>query len=210
MWNFHKNRSELQLFQLYLKSRLQDVFETTEVKEEWSSMQDEYNRELYSPRLDVAVGPFATHQQLGHVYDEMINKDLAKQFIRKLVDYNRENLERHDGFVNPTTFDDIWDLNYNSRCLIAIEIENQVSRKHLLDGVVNASALGRIGIVIPWSGEKLRAFVKLVRYLQYLKYADKNTFNTTNLLIVTKEQMHTAIEEVLEAENSNIDIVNIR
>ena len=29
-------------------------------------------------------------------------------------------------------------------------IENRVSRKHLMDGAINASALGRIGVVLPW------------------------------------------------------------
>lgn len=140
----------------------------------------------------------------------MINKDLARRFIEKLIEYNQINLGMHDGFVMPATFNTIRNLNHNSRCLIAIEIENKVSRKHLIGGVVNASALGRIGVVIPWSDEKLRAFVKLVGYLQYLKNVDKNTFNTTNLLIVTKEQIQTAIEYVLPEVNSSIDRINFR
>lgn len=62
-----------------------------------------------------------------------------------------------------------------------------------MGGAINASALGRIGVVIPWSDEKLRAFVKLIRYLHYLRNAQKNTFDTSNLLIVTKDQMLHAI-----------------
>ncbi|WP_339218583.1 hypothetical protein [Paenibacillus sp. FSL W7-1332] len=44
---------------------------------------------------------------------------------------------------------------------MAIEIEHLVSRKHLMGGAINASALGRFGVVIPWSEEKLRAFIKI-------------------------------------------------
>ncbi len=72
-----------------------------------------------------------------------------------------------------------------------------------MGGAINASALGRFGIVIPWSAEKLRAFIKLVRYLHYLRRAEKNTFDTSNLLIVTKEQMDTAIQKILEQRIAN-------
>lgn len=190
-------RSELRDFQLDLKYKLQVIFEIEQVEEEWSSMRDEYDLAVYSPRIDVAVGPFATHERLGAVYDQMLENPLIRRFVERLIEYNRINLERFDGFVRPATLDEIMELNQNARCFIAIEIENQVSRKHLMGGAINASALGRFGIVIPWSPEKLRAFVKLVRYLQYLRYAEKNTFNTTNLLIITREQIQVAIEETL-------------
>lgn len=161
-------------------------------------MRDEYNLSIYSPRLDVAVGPFATHERLGHIYDDMLLNPEIEGFLRRLVEYNHINLERYgDGFVLPSQYEDILYMNHNARCFLAVEIEHLVSRKHLMGGAINASALGRFGIVIPWSDEKLRAFVKLVRYLQYLRYAEKNTFNTSNLLIVTKEQMDTALLEVI-------------
>jgi len=38
-----------------------------------------------------------------------------------------------------------------------------------MGGAIDASALGRIGIVIPWSQEKLRAFVKYAEK-KYVKY----------------------------------------
>lgn len=196
----------LKEFQEQLKNLLQELFQIDDVEEEWASMRDEYGLSIYSPRIDVAVGPFATHERLGHIYDEMINDQYPSMLIKKLVEFNRMNLEAYDGFVQPVSYDEIKYLNHNARCFLAIEIENLVSRKHLMGGAINASALGRIGIVIPWSQEKLRAFVKLVRYLQYLKYAEKNTFNTSNLLIVTKEQMVTAIYETLNSDQSTVSI----
>lgn len=198
--------SQLKEFQLQLKNSLQELFQINDVEEEWASMRDEYGLSIYSPRIDVAVGPFATNERLGHIYDDMINYHYPSIFVQKLVEYNRMNLEAYDGFVQPISFDEIKYLNHNARCFLAIEIENLVSRKHLMGGAINASALGRIGIVIPWSQEKLRAFVKLVRYLQYLKYAEKNTFNTSNLLIVTKEQMVAAIDETLNNDQSTVPL----
>ncbi|MCR8843431.1 hypothetical protein NQ117_07025 [Paenibacillus sp. SC116] len=194
-------RSIIQQYQLNLVGKLSKIFLTNDVCDEWPSMGNEYNLSIYSPRIDVAVGPFATHERLGNCYDQMIHYPRSELFFRKLVDYNRINLEMYDGFVEGSSFEEIRYLNHNARCLMAIEIENHVSRKHLMGGAINASALGRFGVVLPWTNEKLRAIVKLVRYLRYLRYAEKNTFDTTNLLIITKEQMDRAIEEALFQEN---------
>ena len=37
-----------------------------------------------------------------------------------------------------------------------------------MGGAINAAALGRIGIVVAWTDEKLIVFVKLKEYLDYL------------------------------------------
>ena len=59
----------------------------------------------------------------------------------------------------------------------------------MIGGAVNASVLGRIGILVAWSPDKLRAAIKLRRYLEFLARVGKNTFDTTNLLILSKEQL---------------------
>ncbi|AHM67198.1 hypothetical protein PPSQR21_035600 [Paenibacillus polymyxa SQR-21] len=147
---------------------------------EWAAMRDEYGLSIYSPRLDIAVGPFATHEQLGNTYDDMLRNPVIESFLRKLVECNKVNLERYeDGFVRPSEYEGILFTNHNARCFLSIEIEHMVSRKHLIGGAVKASALGRFGIIIPWPDEKLKAFVKLVRYFRYLRYAEKNTFDTS-------------------------------
>ncbi|WP_366345992.1 hypothetical protein [Paenibacillus amylolyticus] len=194
----------LKVYQIQLRDMLREVFDSEDVYEEWSAMRDEYGLSIYCPRLDVAVGPFATHERLGHTYDDMLTNPIVESFLRKLVECNKVNLERYaDGFVRPSKYEEILFTNHNARCFMSIEIEHMVSRKHLIGGAVNASALGRFGIIMPWSDEKLRAFVKLIRYFQYLKYAEKNTFDTSNLLIVTKEQMDNAIIEILNQKNQN-------
>ncbi|PKG24375.1 hypothetical protein [Niallia nealsonii] len=188
---------KLKCYQEYLKEKLKLLFPNTDVRTEWNAMRDERALNIYSPRVDVAVGPFATHQRHEFEYNEMFRIDSIRNFVERLITYNRDNLYLYGDFVEAATYDNAIYQNLNARCFMAIEIENEVSRKHLMGGAINASALGRLGVVIPWTDDKLKAFVRLVRYLHYLKEADKNTFNTTNLLIVTKEQIHTALADII-------------
>ncbi|MFN7253338.1 MAG: hypothetical protein ACK4M9_21565 [Anaerobacillus sp.] len=188
---------KLKIYQEYLKGKLEILFPNTAVRTEWDAMRDERALNIYSPRVDVAVGPFATHQRHELDYNDMFSVNRIRDFVERLITYNRDNLYRYGDFVEAGTCENIIYQNLNARCFMAIEIENKVSRKHLMGGAINASALGRLGVVIPWTDDKLKAFVRLVRYLHYLKEADKNTFNTTNLLIVTKEQFHTALSDVI-------------
>ena len=83
--------------------------------------------------------------------------------------------------------------NSNARCLMAIEIENEVSRKHLVGSLINAADLGRIGIIVARTPEKLRAFFNLSKYLLFLRSAEKPTFDTNNFLILNKEQFQTCL-----------------
>ncbi|MDM5187567.1 hypothetical protein QUF99_09615 [Bacillus sp. DX4.1] len=184
----------LKQYQNYIKGQLQVLYPQNEVETEWNAMKGERERNIYSPRIDVAVGPFAFNQRYESKYDDMVRDFKSKEFIEQLIRFNHDNLTRHGDFVEPHIYEDIIYQNRNARCFMAIEIENKVSRKHLMGGAINSSALARIGIVIPWTNDKLNAFVRLVRYLHYLKLAEKNTFNTTNLLIVTKEQFFDALK----------------
>lgn len=189
----------LKQYQNYIKNRLQDLYRQDEIEVEWNAMRGAREFNIYSPRIDVAVGPFAINQMYESEYDEMVRD--SRVFIEQLIRFNRDNLTRHGYFVEPHTYEEIIYQNRNARCFMAIEIENKVSRKHLMGGAINASALARIGVVIPWTDDKLNAFVRLVRYLHYLKLADKNTFNTTNLLIVTREQFLDALKCSLNIAN---------
>lgn len=83
--------------------------------------------------------------------------------------------------------------NRNARCFLAIEIENKVSRKHLMGGAINAAAPGRAGLAVGWSDQMVRAFVKLRAYLLYLARVGKNTFDPFNLLIVNRIQLAAAV-----------------
>lgn len=155
---------------------------------EWRSRFDLVN--CYSPRLDLAVGPFAIDGQFGHEYDRLEDRNQA--FLATIFDLYRGNVHR-SGTPGIELPDHHHSMNHNARCFLAIEIENKVSRKHLLGGVVNAAALGRYGIVVGWDQGKLRALIRTQAYLAFLALAGKPTFSTRNLIILTPTQLLSAL-----------------
>jgi hypothetical protein len=161
------------------------------VEKEWAAMRHEDG--VYSPRLDVAVGPFATGRlRCVSEFDRLVkNHD---SFLRCLYRYHLANL-RDGAALNPgIDFEHVVNRNPNARCFMAIEIENKVSRKHLMGGAINAAALGRIGIAVGWTAEKVKALVKLRTYLLFLATVGKNTFDPANLLILSKRQLKGALD----------------
>lgn len=141
----------------------------------------------YSPRLDLAVGPFAVDDlHLRDRYDELALRH--RKFLSQLWMHHRENVLRYGG-VTVTALDTALRVNWNARCFLAIEIENKVSRKHLMGGAVNAAALGRLGIVVGWTEDKVRALVQVRQYLAFLGSVGKPTIIVENLLILTREQV---------------------
>ncbi|OZT76848.1 hypothetical protein [Salinicoccus roseus] len=193
------NELDLKRFQNLLVESFKHMFEFEDdnVKGEWSSMLVERELQIYSPRIDVAIGPFAETQSNAEIYDDLLRRAQIKRFVELLINNHRQNMNCLNIYDNLNTFveyDELARMNNNARCFMAIEIENQVSRKHLMGGAINASALGRVGVLVPWTEDKLRAFARMIRYMAYLKEAEKNTFNTTNMLIVTKSQLINAIE----------------
>jgi len=181
-------------FQKSMLPKLESIFSGEEVKTEWRAMPDEPS--LYCPRLDIAVGPFAYNdQQFSQHYNEMMEH--SRLLIDRLLCFHRHNVETLSWENCQISYDDLLYKNVKARCFMAVEIENEVSRKHLIGGLVNAAALGRIGIVIAWTDEKLNAFIRLRRYLDFLGSVGKNTFDTRNLIILKAEQLSRAVEEEL-------------
>jgi hypothetical protein len=155
----------------------------------------------YSPRIDIAVGPFSMNSgvSLTDTYNEISVR--IQPLIIQLINYHRINGAEYMTSQNEhTNFDYVSRMlsrldesNYNARCFMAIEIENRVSRKHLLGGTLNACALGRIGVVIGWDQSKIRALVRLQTYWNYLASVEKLTFRPDNLIILTPNQMLDAV-----------------
>jgi hypothetical protein len=168
-----------------------ELIDCNEVRDEWRTEMD---RDIYSPRLDIAVGPFATDNgtQLTEEYNDLFetNKDFIKQlaiihFRNIMPEINGDELIHHlEAKLHFLKF-----FNPNSRCFITIEIENQVSRKHLLGGAINASALGRIAIAVGFTEEKHRAFLRLIKYYDFLEQVGKPTLPMANLLIISYPQL---------------------
>jgi hypothetical protein len=173
-----------------LTTALRGEFRDASVSAEWAALRAE--PATYSPRVDIAVGPYAIDRRYEDEYDALANRH--QRFLGQIYSRFKGNALAldADAFVSP--LDHVCALNSNARCFMAIEIDSSGSRKHLLGGMVNAAALGRVGLSVAGNPEMLRALLKTRRYLQFLADVGKNTFNTGNLMIVTVEQLAEALD----------------
>jgi hypothetical protein len=74
-----------------------------------------------------------------------------------------------------------------------VEIEKgNAAAKYLIGSALNAAALGRVGIVICWSEPRLQTLLRIREYVSQLML-EKNAFSSRNLLVLTREQMHTIV-----------------
>jgi len=170
-----------------LKKYFQNLGEEAQVENQWVPFRGEAVSK-YSPRVDVAVGPFAygtekysqEYDRLTEVSHEFLNA-LLQSFIKNSKGFSFERQIPVDcGALN--------NVNKNARCFMAMEIEKSGTRKHRLGDIVNACSLGRIGVVIAWNSSTLRSFMKITEYLSFLKDVLKPTYETRNLVIVLREQ----------------------
>jgi hypothetical protein len=176
-------------YQTRMTAALRRAFKPTPVQSEWKAFESV--EDLYSPRLDIAVGPFSTTPgSLTTDYDGLDAK--YRSITEKLQSAYELNLSRFATRVpgSATTASP----NRNARCFLAIEIENRVSRKHLMGGALNAAALGRWGIVVGWDEGKVKALLRLREYMLELKRVGKPTFSTlANLIIVSPDQFRASL-----------------
>lgn len=168
-----------------------------EVKNEWTAFTGYRNH--YSPRVDIAVGPFSVvaEQNQTQVYNQLVETEIIRLFIRKLYQVHIENvgLEVNNEITIPP-FEDLIYKNQNARCFLAVEIENENSKKHIMGSLINAASLGRIGIGVAYTDKTMRTFIRIMNYLGFLRRVEKNTYDTTNILIVSKNQMHKILTEL--------------
>jgi hypothetical protein len=186
-------------YQSEIAKKLSEIFTGLEIKKEWTADVSQFN--LYSPRLDIAIGPFAIAEGMINQYETLQIKYVT--FIRGLIDIHNSNLKNIYDDYNIRDMITSQHTNYNPRCFIAIEIENSVSRKHLIGGAINASALGRFGLFIAFNEEKFNAMKKLEGYFNFLSDAKKNTFNTNNLFILSKEQFSDYLDQYIRCHLTN-------
>ena len=106
---------------------------------------------LYSPRMDVAVGPFAfSGYRFANIdeynYEQLLALQRIDNFLEKLIEYGRvlPGFNRHH--------------NPNPRCLLSIEIENANDYKHNLGSIANCSIMGKIGVYIDYDARRLNHF----------------------------------------------------
>lgn len=176
-------------YQRQLKVQFETIFPYAEIQTEWRTQID---RNIYSPRLDLAIGPFSytNGSQLTNCYDILFEK--YSDFINKIIEIHLKNINNSKSISEEEIQKKnraLKNFNFNSRCFIALEIENQVSKKHLMGGAINAAALGRIGIAVGYDEEKHRAFLRLYKYFEFLKNKKELNFSIQNLLVISKEQL---------------------
>jgi len=161
-----------------------------EVEVQWHPFRG-HGRGMYAPRVDIAIGPFATEARYEARYGELLEQ--TRGFIECLIEKHNQNVENNE---EQTSFDRIAHFNENARCLLCIEVEDTGSRKHCLGDLVNASALGRVGILIARSENMLKVFLRQRVYLHFLERVGKNTFRSDNALVLTSEQFDECLAAV--------------
>ena len=142
-------------FQEKLKQTLEGYF--SEVEKEWTVSKNatdtfSANSKRYSPRLDIAVGPFNVTQ--GNRKDE-IERKFSNEIPRKLKT-----------LLNGLS------QNPNPRCGLAIEISFSGSSKHILGDITTASMMGLYGLVITNNKTSEKAN-RIFEYVKTLKGVGK-------------------------------------
>ena len=183
-------------YQNMLTPMMAKKFENLEVAKEWRAFKGKNYQ--YSPRVDIAVGPFSIKpgsDKMG-VYNNLIKTPSIKSFLSSIYNAHKYNIgDEWKNEVYIPDFETIMSKNQNPRCLISIEIENSSTRKHIMGSMINAASLGKTGIGIAYNEQVLKTFIRILNYMGFLKRVEKNTYDTTNFLVVTKEQFQDIINQ---------------
>lgn len=165
-------------------------FPHQEIRNEWAAFTGQIHQ--YSPRVDIAVGPFnvAPGPNLTDTYNQLTADDTTIHFLTAAFQFHQQNLDiaLYNEIVYPQ-FNHLISKNQNARCFLAFEIENKNSKKHIMGSVVNAASLGRVGIGIAFNQSTLRTFCKILNYLSFLRRVEKNSYDTTNFIVLSMEQV---------------------
>src|SRR3989344_3812972 len=171
-------------FTTLLYDKLKSIFPPELIIPEWRASkdsEDDFNNiEYYAPRVDVAIGPFNINRQIQennltfHHFATQHRELLLRLFnISHLAESSSYSFE---GFMES--------LNINPRCFIAVEIENTKDGKRAIGDILNASVMGKIGVVVPIGQDKYRMFEKIKKYFNYLKDVQKLPEDFNNVLII--------------------------
>lgn len=138
--------------QIEIKRLLGRYFKDVHI--EWSAAKNATDSlirdpERYTPRTDIAVGPFNVDPgRGGEISADLISSKSLHEALSPLI------------------------ANKNPRCLLAIEVVYSGSSKHLLGDLLNSSALGLYGIVVCKSEMKAKV-MRNVRYIKQITELEK-------------------------------------
>jgi len=179
-------------YQELASDSLSKIFGGSNVIKEWNVAKESKNaftRELYSPRLDIAIGPFNIDENIEYNQNNIKSTIFSKRSFIETMLQNSEpptNTFTLDRFLN--------NINQNPRCFLAIEIENSGSSKHMLGNIVNVSILASIGVVIPFSDKKLSLCKRITKYVTFATEVRKLKGVFKNVLIINKANFWRLLE----------------
>lgn len=185
-----KGGGEVRIDQIQLAEGLREVFSSVPVVLEWPSLRGE--GAVYSPRIDIAVGPFATDHRCIKLYDDLASKHSV--LLGQLHSTYTQNVYDFDPQDAVVDLESMCRLNRNARCFLAIEIDGSGSRKHVMGGAVNSAALARLGLSVATNEKHLRTALRIRRYLRLLGSLGKNTFDTANLMVLSTSQLAAVLD----------------
>ena len=170
-----------------LKELLSELFDGN-VWIEWSSRhgaQDwlKIGDDIYAPRPDIAVGPF-------NIEEGVYVSEIKSTFDRYRTCFDELEIENAD-------------LNKNPRCLIAIEIENSNKGKHMLGNIINASLLGKVGMVVTLRDEFYNEAERIHRYLKGAFKRKKIGHDPSNVVIKDFSELKRILQERCLEERSD-------
>ena len=177
-------------FQEHIASLINYYF--SEVIIEWNvagDSNDDFNRDLYSPRMDIAIGPFNINRDGDYDSHSYRLNEAKRAFIDEIVE-----IGFHSGSFSP---------NPNPRCFIGIEIEESGSRKHMLGDIANASILSEIGLVVVLNNTKFDQFKKIKKYIDFAIRNGKLNSIFRNVIIIKGEDL----ERILRKHIGNKEII---
>lgn len=164
-----------------LGHELSKLFDKDDVLSEWRSSgraRDwlKFDTNLYAPRPDIGVGPF-------NVYPGQNTREIEDAF------------EEHSDFFDSLNVE-APSLNGNPRCLIAIEIENSNRAKHMIGNILNASILGKVGIVTAFKEELETDATRIKRYLDGARERGKTKLSVLNVVVMNYEELRRIVVDV--------------
>lgn len=160
-------------------SLLSGFFGEKQVIKEWDvgkNSEDALQRDVqYCPRIDFAVKPL----------------NIDNQNILKNRDLIFETYEKYRNFFSNLSMWGItnyyWRLNPNPRCFLAIEYENKTTTKHRFGSLINACAIGCVGLVIAVNVKTYNSYSRIVKYMHFLDVNEKLQLHPKNYIILRKD-----------------------
>jgi len=170
---------------------LEEVFGQGNVLKEWDiakNSRDALNRELqYCPRIDYAIKPLNIDGEIEH-NNELINNSYKK--YENLLNNLRDKSLGY-GF---------WTINMNPRCFLAIEYENKTTTKHRVGSLINAGAMGKIGIIVAKNAPTFNSYKRILSYLEYLEMHKKQKM-VNNFFVITINEFEESLRKYIGSRN---------